>query len=83
MSRRDEQLREEYAEKVTNIAIQQWILATAMALHNELGFGEMRIHRMLKAIEKESKSFTSGWIEFETYKEYVYEQTGFKLEEKE
>ena len=69
MSRRDEYLRKEFAKKTTYFALQKWQLATVMALHKELGFGDKRMKRMLKAIEKEVESITSGWIGFEDYKE--------------
>lgn len=81
MNRRDKQLMEAYAVKVATLSVQKWELATVMGMHKEFGFGEERLKRMIKAIEKEVESITSGWIGFETYKEYVYEQTGFKLGE--
>ena len=81
MNKRDKFLMEEYARKVSHLSVQKWEVATVMALHEEFGFGEEELVRVIEAISKEVKSITSGWIGFETYKEYVYEHTGFKLEE--
>jgi hypothetical protein len=83
MNKRDKQLMEDYARKVALLSLQKWELATVMAMHKEFGFGEKRLDRMIEAIKKEVESITSGWIGFEDYKEYVYENTGFKLEKEE
>jgi hypothetical protein len=83
MNKRDKFLMEEYARKVSLLSLQKWELATVMAMHKEFGFNEEELVKMIEAIKKEVESITSGWIGFEDYKEYVYENTGFKLEEEE
>ena len=75
MSRREEYLRQKAIQKAINMTTDIILSGLTVALKKEFGFGQERIQRALKAIEKEIAPIGSGMIGYDDYREYAEEYT--------
>ena len=81
MSRRDEYLQKIRIQKSINMATDTILSALTVTLKKEYGFGQERIQKVLKGIEKEVSPIGSGMIGYEDYKEYARDFTGVSIGE--
>lgn len=72
--------KERYASKRVQIAVDKLYLIMMSVLHDEFGFGQQRLMKLLNAMTLESEVQASAMID-KNYKASVEEKTGVVLKE--
>ena len=73
--------KERYASKRVKIAVDKLYLIMMSVLHDEFGFGQQRLMKLLNAMTLESEVQASAMIDDKNYKASVEEKTGVVLKE--